>query len=539
MRRRRFLKIVLAGVLLITAGIRRRLAGAAPSEVFRHGVCSGDPLDTSVMLWTRISGVDSGGVDVAWQVAGDPDMRSIVANGTFRTDASRDFTVKVDAQNLPPGRQLFYRFDALGAQSPTGRTKTLPLGRTELAKLAVVSCSNYPAGFFHVYRQIAARSDLDAVLHLGDYIYEGGMPGYATEDAESLGRVPQPPTELRTLADYRQRYAQYRSDPDSQAMLASLPLIAVWDDHELANNAYRHGAEGHAPEDGRWRERYTAAIRAYFEWMPIRGEAKGGRTRIFREFRFGDLATLIMLDTRFYGRDPQPDAGAGGSAQSIAAALGDPRRRMLGSTQEKWLRRRLKEAKGTTWQVLGQQVLVASLRSVDLESLVDPDGASVVSKERLARIIERSGGEIPVVLDAWDGYPLAREDLYTDLREYAANAVILSGDLHTHLAANLLPDGDDRPVAVEFMTGAVSSPVMSDVLPEYEPNSVRTALLARNPSLKYLDTRHRGWLCLTLTKDACKAEWHLVDTVKRHDYRCWQDKTLTVRAGEIGRGLQA
>lgn len=540
MRRRTFLQALVAGILLMATGIRQRFAGAASPQVFRHGIASGDPNDTSVILWTRISTDAADKVDVAWQVAEDRGMTRVLASGRVRTDASKDFTVKVDAKNLPSGRWLFYRFRALGAQSLVGRTRTLPVGQTDLVKLAVVSCSNYPAGFFNVYREIAARSDLDAVLHLGDYIYEDGMPGYATEDAESLDRIPRPLTKLRSLQDYRQRYAQYKSDPDSQAMRASLPLIAIWDDHELANDSWRHGAEGHSPEDGRWKDRYAGAIQAYFEWMPIRGRPRGGGTRIFREFRFGDLASLVMLDTRFYGRDRQPDAGGENvSSESIAAALDDPKRRMLGSAQERWLRQRLKRATGTTWQLLGQQVLVARVTSVNLEPLVDPDGPSTASKEILGRIIERSKQQPPVVLDTWDGYPLAREDLYADLRKYASNPVLLSGDLHTNLAADLLPQNDSTPVAVEFMTGAVSSPVMSDLLPEYRPNSIRDATLAQNPCLKYLDTRHRGWLCLTVTNEECRGEWHLVDTVKRREYRSWLDKTLTVRAGAIDRGLQA
>lgn len=539
MRRRSFLKAVLAGVLMLTAGIRRRIRAAPGPGVFLHGIASGDPTADRVILWTRVSADASRAVDVQWAVAEDPDMRRVVATGRSRTDASKDFTVKVDAGGLPAGRDLFYQFQVDEERSAVGRTRTLPGGRPDAVRLAVVSCSNYPTGFFNVYRDIAGRSDLDAVLHLGDYIYEYGMSGYGTENAEALGRVPQPVTELHSLQDYRRRYAQYRSDPDSQAMLAKLPLIAVWDDHELANDSWRRGAEGHSRDEGRWPARRDAAMQAYFEWMPIRGKLRGGRTRIFREFRFGTLLSLVMLDTRCYGRDAQPYVAKNVSRESIAAALDDPKRRMLGSKQERWLRNRLQAASDTTWQVLGQQVLVTKLISADLEPLVDPDGPSVFPKERLQGIIERSKDNPPALLDSWDGYPLAREDLYADLRDYARNPVLLSGDFHTNLAAELLPKNATEPVAVEFMTGAVSSPVLSDVLPEYTPHSIRDATLGMNPSLKYLEIRHRGWLCLTLTEQHCRGEWYLIDTVGSRQYRSWLDKTLTVRAGEIDKGLQA
>lgn len=525
---------------MLAAGIRGRLAGAGPHEssVFRHGIASGDPTNDSIILWTRVSVDAPRTVEVRWQLAEDPEMTQIVSSGHTATDASKDYTVKVDATGAPAGKTLFYQFQALGTLSAVGRTRTLPIGRVEIAKFAVVSCSNHPNGFFNVYREIAARSDLDAVLHLGDYIYEYGATGYAAEDAEALGRIPLPAYELHSLRDYRQRHAQYKSDCDSQAMLASLPLIAVWDDHELANDGWHGGAEGHSQEEGSWAMRRDAAIQAYFEWMPIRGKPRGKKTRIFREFRYGSLASLIMLDTRFRGRDPQPYIGDEVTQESIDAALADPKRRMLGRSQERWLRKRLKRAADSKWQVLGQQVLVSQMISPDLEPLVDPDKPGVISKERLQGIIERSKKNPPSVLDTWDGYPVAREDLYADLGKYAINPVLLSGDLHTNLAAELIPENGQKPVAVEFMTGPVSSPVMSDVLPERKPNALRDGVLEQNPWLKYLDTRHCGWLCVTLTQDECVGEWYLLDTVKSRDFRSWTDKTLSVRAGEISNGFQ-
>lgn len=537
-KRRSVLKAILAGVLLIAAGIRGRLAAADRRGVFHHGIASGDPTDRSVILWTRVTVESEQSVNLRWRVSRNREMTRIVARGRTRTDASRDYTVKVDARGLAAGRNYYYQFSFDGRHSPVGRTRTLPSGDPDSVRLAVVSCSNHPAGYFNVYRDIAGRSDLDAVIHLGDYIYEYGVNGYGSEQADALGRIPEPATELLTLADYRTRHAQYKSDLDSQAMLASMPLIAVWDDHEIANDAWRGGARGHGENEGEWAGRRDAAIQAYFEWMPIRGKQNGEKTRIYREFRFGRLASLIMLDTRLYGRDRQPDADPDVTEESVTAAMEDPERRMLGDRQERWLRRRLKRSSSTTWQMIGQQVLVARLISPDFEPLVDTDKPSTIPMDMLQGIIERSKQNPPAVLDAWNGYPSAQHDFIADLAEYGSNPVILSGDFHTHLAGEVIPDDADQPVAVEFLTGAVSSPVLSDALPDKEPNSVRDGVLRQNPWLKYLDLQHRGWLRLTMTEERCTAEWHLIDTVTSHDYRSWLGKTLWVRAGEIGRGLQ-
>jgi alkaline phosphatase D len=276
----------------------RSLPAAANSALrFDHGVASGDPLDDGFMLWTRVSGMADGSLPVRWLVANDPDLTQVVREGIAWTDGWSDYTVKVDVRGLPSGSTYYYRFEIDEVESVVGRTRTLPEGTVDRAQFAVVSCSNHPAGYFNVYRDIALTDDLDAVIHLGDYIYEYGLGQYATEHAEKLGRVPEPAGEVKTLADYRQRHAQYKADPDSVAMHQRHPLIAVWDDHEIANDAWREGAENHQDDEGGWQDRRDAAIRAWFEWMPVRGVPKGADTRIFRRFRYGELLSLIMLDT--------------------------------------------------------------------------------------------------------------------------------------------------------------------------------------------------------------------------------------------------
>lgn len=541
MHRRSFIQVLLAAFASLMP-IHRSRAGSTPERfaAFVHGVASGDPTSDSVILWTRVSGYRAHAreVKVHWQVAEDAGMSRVVAEGITETGAGRDFTVKVEPSGLPAGGTFHYRFAVGGVTSPVGRTRTLPDGAVEAVRFAVASCSNHPAGYFHSYREIAERDDIDAVLHLGDYIYEYGPGGYATEHAEALGRIPDPPGECVSPLDYRRRHAQYKRDPDSQAMHAVHPLIAIWDDHEIANDAWREGAQNHGAEEGSWRNRRDAAIRAWFEWMPVRGEPNGAATAIYRDFRYGDLAQLVMLDTRLIGRDRQPNVGDDITPESIGAALRDPARRMLGASQEQWLRERLQQGPDTVWQVIGQQVKVAEMLSPDLSPLVDPDGPSIFSREQLKEIIANSKNNPPSLLDTWDGYPAARHALLADLSQYARNPVVLSGDMHTAMAAELsLPDSE-QPVTVEFMAPSVTSPGITAALPEKSPGALRDATMRQNPHVKYMDMHHRGWLCLTVTHERCSGEWHLLDGVRERDYESGVANTLWVEAGRIGQGLR-
>ncbi|MDJ0698962.1 MAG: alkaline phosphatase D family protein [Woeseiaceae bacterium] len=528
MLRRRFLAGLLASLSFGITGPRKARAQQWSGYEFRHGVASGDPLDDGMVLWTRVSGTRSGPLRVGWAIARDPEMLRVVQRGEVWTSEDRDYTVKAYVHRLKPGTRYYYRFNVYGALSPVGRTRTLPDGHVERARFAVVSCSNFAYGYFHAYREIASTDDLDAVLHLGDYLYEYGMGEYATEHAERLDRVPNPTHELLSLSDYRLRHAQYKSDPDSQAMHAAHPLIAVWDDHEIANDAWHGGAQNHQDDDGDFGARVEAAVKAYFEWMPLRGWGNGAATRIFRSFDYGDLLSLTMLDTRLYGRDRQPerpDEEDGG-------------RHLLGPYQERWLRHTLDKSTAT-WQLIGQQVLVAPLRSPDLEPLIDRTRPSPLSDEFLDHSIAMSKHNPPLLLDTWDGYPVARQRFLRMLADVSGTPVIVSGDLHTSMANNLAPDSSDRPVAVEFMTTSVTSPGFAEYLPEREPGAVRNAAMALNPWVKYMETDRRGWLCLTLDHEECLGEWHLLDTVHETNYAASVDRRLAVRAGAVGDGLQA
>ncbi len=539
MRRRSFIAGLLASLSFGLIGPRKVRAQAWSGYSFRHGVASGDPLGDGMVLWTRVSDAKSGPLRVDWVVALDPDMLRVVQRGEVWTDADQDYTVKAYVHRLKPGTEYYYRFEVYGARSPVGRTRTLPEGHVDEARFAVLSCSNFPCGYFHAYREIAARDDLDAVIHLGDYIYEYGMGGYATERAEALGRVPEPLGELRTLDDYRLRHAQYKSDPDSQAMHGAHPLIAVWDDHEMSNDTWRQGAENHDDDDGDFGRRIDDAVKAYFEWMPIRGRGRGISTRIFRSFDYGDLLSLTVLDTRLYGRDRQPDVGAGDepvTPEQVRAALADPDRHLLGPYQERWLKYTLENV-DATWQVIGQQVMVSPLYSPDLEPLLDLERETMVPRQVLDHNVRMSKENPPLLLDTWDGYPVARERLLGILDEVAANPVFLSGDLHTSMANELRRQGAEKPVSVEFMTTSVTSPGFAEYLPERRPGAVADAVMALNPWVKYMETDRRGWMCLTITHDECVGEWHLLDTVHEREYTATVDKRMAVRAGALGDGL--
>ena len=490
--RRDFLRT--SGVLAAGAALPlacRTLPQTAAPPPFLHGIASGDPLKDRVVLWTRVSAAPgTGRIPVRWEIAEDPGLRRIAARGRTSTGPHRDFTLKVDATGLAPGRSYYYRFDALGEASAIARTRTLPAGPVERLRLAACSCANYPQGFFNAYAQIALRGDLDAVLHLGDYLYEYGRDGYGGD--AGLGRDVEPRHEIVSLADYWRRHAFYKLDPDLQAVHQQHPFIAVWDDHESANDAWMHGAKNHDPSsEGAWAARKAAAIRAYHEWMPIRtlaGDLSAGR--IYRSFRFGNLADLVMLDTRLAGRDPQP-------ARDDPEGLEDPRRRLLDIAQEAWLQAELENSRdaGTHWRLLGQQVLMGSM----------------------------SGPGQPVNPDSWDGYPGSRQRLLSHLEEARVDdVVVLSGDVHSSWALEVAKDpfSSDHydpatgrgSLAVEFVAPAVSSsplgsfPGAAEALGEID---------SQRPHVRWTDLHEHGYTILDLDRERAQAEWWFVDSVER------------------------
>ncbi|MCF9076319.1 alkaline phosphatase D family protein [Vibrio parahaemolyticus] len=505
---------------------------------FEHGVASGDPTQTQVIIWTRVTTTASY-VDVSWQVASDMEFSNVVQSGVFTTDTGRDFTVKVDVQNLNANSQYYYRFMVGEMMSEVGQTQTLPEDGVEKASMAVVSCANYPAGYFHVYREILnqhEQSPFDVVLHLGDYIYEYGAGGYASEDAAALGREPSKGTECITLDDYRKRYAQYRQDADLQALHAKLPMIAVWDDHELANDTWKNGAENHQDDEGSFIDRRAAAAAAWTEWLPVR-ENTFSNMLIYRQFSFGNLVNLMMLDTRLVGRDkpldyfslsaPTMEAIGGLVAQSRSAD-----RELLGTEQLAWLMKEF-NTHDAKWNVLGQQVLMSRM---ELPSSVmtamfqlftsteekKTEALLAVNTAITGYLADPSADPIslPYNLDAWDGYYVEREKVYQLAKASSGNFVCLAGDTHNAWASEL-KDVSNNPIGVEFATSSVSSPGLEEYL-ALDPVAIAQmeyTLPHLVSELKWADIKQRGFMRVTFTADAAQSTWYLVSTIKDKKYQ--------------------
>lgn len=521
---------------------------------YAHGVASGDPLADRVILWTRISapaGADD--LDVGWSVAEDSGFTKVVASGSTRTGASRDFTVKVDATGLATNRRYFYRFRCQGIDSPVGRTKTLPTGSVAQARFAVFSCSNYPAGYFNVYGDAATFDDIDVGLHLGDYIYEYAAGGYASQNAAAMGRVSQPATEIITLTDYRRRYQQYRTDPDLQAVHARMPFITVWDDHELTNDTWRDGAENHDPAtEGLWAARRQMAIQAYHEWMPIRQPDAARPERIYRSFDFGNLLSLHMLDTRVIGRDKQlAYAGYVGADRSFNAAaftadVTNPARQLMGAEQTTWLQGQM--AKSTaTWQVLGQQVLMARMMlpaPMVLGTVGYAAYFAIAAKVQAGVALSETeqqqlaAAPVPYNLDAWDGYAAARETVLNMARTLNKNLVVLAGDTHNAWASDLA-DANGQAVGVEFGVPSVTSPGFEGYFPTFAPATVAAGMEQLIGPLQYAETASRGFVVLTVTPAETRAEYRYVDTIRSQTYKASVGKVLRMLPGASNRKLVA
>ncbi|WP_205827907.1 alkaline phosphatase [Microbulbifer sp. SH-1] len=539
--RRRFLKAILAttGSVAVSTPLQAMTRPQLPSEVaFDYGVASGDPLQDAVILWTRATPLDnnpSGPLKITWELAADAEFRRIVRRGSVETDLARDYTAKIDVRGLEPDTSYYYRFIGGSAQSPIGRTKTLPAEGVEQVKLAVFSCSNYPAGYFNAYQLAARADDWDAVLHLGDYIYEYGAGGYATEKSEQIGRALPADNngEILSLTDYRKRYALYRTDAGLQALHAAAPFIVVWDDHEITNDTWKGGAENHSAEEGDFFARRAAAVQAYYEWLPIRPPMGERNPQIYRSFRFGDLLDLHMLDTRVIGRDQQLqfssylDESGNLDAETFAADMASPTRTLLGKSQREWLQQTLSES-GAHWQLLGQQVLMGKMHlPVELMTsfyrggnenltgeLIRLKAASLRGESLTPAQLARLQRQVPYNLDAWDGYAAEREELYRHMRALNKNIVVVAGDTH-NAWFNHLKDGDGHMVGLEFATPSVTSPGMETYLKldEQAARELADGMSLLVDGLQYCNLHQRGYMSLTFRRDGIEAEWKYVDNI--------------------------
>lgn len=540
--RREFLiKLSSISAVLSTGAVLSACGGSETSMVnYDYGVASGDPLSDRVILWTHAkyqNKADS--VPLTWQVATEIEFTNIVASGVAQSSAETAYTCKVDATGLAANQSYFYRFVSDKHVSPIGRTKTLPIGSVAQVKLAVLSCSNYPTGYFNVYSEVA-KSDVDVAIHLGDYIYEYAATGYASENAAKLGRTSVPSTELLSLDDYRLRHAQYKSDADLKQFHASKPMIAVWDDHEIANDTYKDGAENHTTAtEGSFAARKAAAIQAYHEWMPIR--TGSDKNKIYRSFNFGFLMSLHMLDTRLIGRDQQvefADLLTPSKQAAAMATLTSTSRQLLGAEQLQWLTSQMATST-STWQFLGQQVLMGrmefpltilqALNPSDTSPQAQAAGQQAISDYLTAKTKSAMGLPLSVTetallnqpklgynLDAWDGYPVAREILLSTVAQLRKKLVVLAGDTHNAWHSNLtLLNG--QKVGEEFATSSVSSPGLETYL-TIPPANIKAIFEGVVNDLKWMDASRRGYLKMTITPAQVQGEWFFIDTILSKSY---------------------
>ncbi|MFM7404110.1 MAG: alkaline phosphatase D family protein [Erythrobacter sp.] len=487
---------------------------------FTHNVASGEPSATSVLLWTRYVGESE--TALTWQVSETESFAKPVAEGSVTAAPGRDWCAKVIATGLAPGRWYFFRFLAPdGTASPTGRTRTLPEGPLAQFRMAVFSCSNFGYGWFNAYGHAVEANDVELAVHLGDYIYEYGAGTYPNPGQGTPERVLAPTTEIVALTDYRLRYATYRADPDLQRMHQVLPMIAVWDDHESANDSYKDGAQNHQPDsEGDWAVRKAAAKQAYREWMPVSDAP-------YAAYKVGDLATLLRIDTRLEGREEQfslEKVMAGASEpQALTAALAKFRdgdwankeRQLLGPAQEAWLAEALAKstADNTHWQVLVQQVLIGKLKTP--RNLIAQMGSGLpdfVTKRLKAAAMASEVG-LPLNMDAWDGYPAARERVFKAALKADANLLVLAGDTHNGWAFELAQDG--AAVGTELGVCSVSSPGFESYLTFVKPDVLAGALVAENAELKWADTSQRGYMTVELTPTRAVTEFRFVAGIKQ------------------------
>ncbi|WP_327167946.1 alkaline phosphatase D family protein [Streptomyces subrutilus] len=489
-----------------------RAADRAAEPAFLHGVASGDPLPDGVLLWTRVTpsaeAVPGSGlgpaVAVGWQVASDRAFSRVVASGTVTADAARDHTVKVDVRGLRPRTPYWYRFTAGAATSPTGRTLTTP-GHDEAAagvRFGVVSCANWESGYFSAYRHLAARGDLDAVLHLGDYVYEYASGGYP--EAKYVVRPHEPRHEIVSLADYRTRHGRYKTDPDLQALHLAHPVVAIWDDHEFANDAWADGAENHTPDaEGAWSARAAAAKQAYFEWMPVRASVAG---TVYRRLRFGTLADLHLLDLRSF-RSEQAEVGSG--------RVDDPERTITGRAQLDWLKSGL-AASDATWKLVGTSVMISPVAFGSLPAhLLRP----------LAKLLGLPEGGIAVNVDQWDGYTDDRKELLGHLRDRSVrNTVFLTGDIHmawaNEVPVNMATYPGSGTAATEFVVTSVTSDNLDDILhvpADTASLAAEAAVRAANWHVKWLDMDAHGYGVLDVTAERAQMDYYVVSDKRRQD----------------------
>ncbi len=539
------IKMSSVAAVLASGGVLTACGGSSPvlngeMAAFNYGVASGDPLADRIILWThaKISTDDS--VELTWQMAADATFSTVLATGKVTTTKESGFTAKVDATGLTANTEYYYRFVAPNNSiSPVGRTRTLPVGAVDQVKLAVFSCSDYPAGYFNAYDS-AVSSGAQFSLHLGDYIYEYKDGVFPAPAGQVAGRISAPTNEIVTVTDYRARHALHKADPYVKALHARMPMIAIWDDHEFANNAWMDAAENHNPvTQGPWSARKAAASQVYHEWMPIRTPDTSNLLKIYRSFDFGNLLSLHMLDTRIIGREQQPDRMLDAQGRDVP----DPKflpyafnrnKQMMGATQQAWLDAQMTASKAT-WQVLGNQTVMARIQlpASVLSTNLSPDSVTAYLTAKATPAAAQTQAQkdlldplknpkISYNFDNWEGYPANRDAVFASaakLKSASKKFLVLSGDSH-NAWYNKLTLSDGTQVGAEFAGTSVTSPGFESVFPPavVPPATLAGTVKALVDDINYIDTSRRGYMLITLTPTQAKGDYIYVSTVSSSSY---------------------
>ena len=544
-RRQFVIRMSSVAAVLASGGVTTACGGSGTElngelAAFSYGVASGDPLSDRVILWTHAKISTDAAVTLTWQVAADPSFATPLASGKVVTSSATGFTAKVDAIGLQPNTEYYYRFLAPNNSiSGVGRTRTLPVGSVAEVKLAVFSCSDYPAGYFNAY-DAAVSSGAQFALHLGDYIYEYKDGVYPPTASAVAARVSAPANEVVTQADYRARHALHKADPYAKALHARMPMIAIWDDHEFANNAWMDGAENHNPvTQGPWAARKAAASTTYHEWMPIRSPDAANLLKIYRSFDFGNLLSLHMLDTRIIGREHQPDRTLDASGLDIADPTFLPyafntKKQLMGTTQQAWLDTQM-TASAATWQILGNQtvmgrikiaasVLAANLSTASVTAYLTAKATPVVAQTPAQKDLlnPAKNPKISYTFDNWEGYPDARDAVFASaakLKAAGKKFVVLSGDSHNSWF-NKLTLADGTQVGAEFAGMSVTSSGFESFFPPevVPPVTLAATIKALVDDISYIDTSRRGYMLVTLTPALVTTDYVYVSTITSSSY---------------------
>lgn len=572
--RRRFLN--LSTGVIISTGLSR-LGFSEESKLdngqFLHGVASGDPLQNKVIIWTRVTPENlTPSIGIIYEVSHQNNFSKLTQSGFVQAQKENDFTVKIDLNELEPGTTYYYRFRSANNISVTGNTVTLPL-KTKKITFAVFSCANYTSGYFNVYQDVCKlKNKIDVIIHLGDYIYEYGLydelgrPAYGTKNAAKSGRMLPENNDksLKSLTDYRRRYSLYRSDPDLQELHQNFPIISIWDDHEVLNNAYETGAYDSHLTASEYSEQKKSAIQSYYEWLPIRPPYGSESEKIYRSFHFGDLLSLYMLDTRLVSRSVQIDYRDYFKDQNFDDVafmqdISSSKRSLLGQNQLEWLKEELTNS-NAHWQFIAQQVKV-SRSDVPLEIVKKASkyysSGDDVEKAKLKKQITDSYYEtsrikarmtlkdatltdheinrlskmLPYNLDAWDGYPCEREKFYKILKNANKATVVLSGDTHFSWASKLV-NTFNQVLGIELGTTSVTSPGLEEDYDIDDPNLLKQLEESVNVFDKnslYSNFTDRGYLIVEVEEDELRAHWRYINNVLSREYLVLNERSHQLR----------